>query len=56
LLPLCRLCRGGDMINDNINPISQRPVLVKSVLFAIAFAILSGGLANSQIDDSTPPL
>jgi len=43
------------MINDNINPISQRPVLVKSVLFAIAFAILSGGLANSQIDDSTPP-
>jgi len=44
------------MINDNINPISQRPVLVKSVLFAIAFAILSGGLANSQIDDSTPPL
>ena len=43
------------MINDNINPISQRTVLVKSVLFAIAFAILSGGLANSQIDDSTPP-
>jgi hypothetical protein len=43
------------MINDNINPISQRTVPVKSVLFAIAFAILSGGLANSQIDDSTPP-
>ena len=28
---------------------------MKSVLFAIAFAILFGGLANSQIDDSTPP-
>jgi len=43
------------MINDNINPISQGTVPVKSVLFAIAFAILSEGLANSQIDDSTPP-
>jgi hypothetical protein len=27
----------------------------KSALLAIAFTILLGGLANSQIDDSTPP-
>ena len=44
------------MINDNINPISQGAVPVKDVLLAIALVILSGDLANSQIDDSTPPL
>jgi len=43
------------MINDNINPISQGAVPVKNVLLAIALVILLGDLANSQIDDSTPP-
>src|SRR5205823_2858824 len=54
-LPLCHRCKAADMINDNINPISQGAVPVKNVLLAIALVILLGDLANSQIDDSTPP-
>jgi hypothetical protein len=41
---------------DNMKAISLRSGFpVKNVLFAIAFGILHGSLANSEIDDSTPP-
>jgi len=38
-LPLCHRCKAADMINDNINPISQGAVPVKNVLLAIALVI-----------------
>jgi hypothetical protein len=42
--------------NYSVNPISQGTLFtVRNALLAIAFAALSGGLASSQIDDSTPP-
>jgi hypothetical protein len=42
--------------NYSVNPVSQGTAFtVRNALLAIAFAALSGGLASSQIDDSTPP-